>query len=47
MGSVNFSPIDIPEKMFENKENVSFDRSKLDFDCPKKRLMTRAVVKML
>ena len=31
LGSVNLSPIDIPENSFETKENVSFDPSKLDF----------------
>lgn len=47
MGSVNLSPIDIPEKTLETKENVSFDPSKLDFDSPEKEVMTRAVEKML
>ena len=47
MGSVNLSPIDIPEKTLETKENVSFDPSKLDFDSPEKEVMNRAVEKML
>ena len=47
MGSVNLSPIDIPEKTLETKENVSFDPSKLNFDSPEKEVMTRAVEKML
>ena len=47
MGSVNLSPIDIPEKTLETKENVSFDPSKLDFDSPEKEVMTGAVEKML
>ena len=47
MGSVNLSPIDIPEKTLETEENVSFGPSKLDFDSPEKEVMTRAVVKML
>ena len=47
MGSVNLLPIDIPEKKFEAKENVSFNPSKLDFDYPEKEVMTRAVMKML
>ena len=46
MGSVNLSPIDIPEKTLETKEKVSFDPSKLDFDSPEKEAMTRAVEKM-
>lgn len=47
MGSVNLSPIDIPEKTLETEENVLFGPSKLDFDSPEKEVMTRAVVKML
>lgn len=44
--SMNLSPIDIPERNVPAKENVLFDPSKLDFDCPEK-VMTRAVVKVL
>ena len=47
LGSVNLSLIDIPVNTFETKENVSFDPSKLDFACPEKEVMSRAVVKML
>ena len=47
LGSVNLSPIHIPENSFETKENVSFDQSKLDFICQEKEIMTGAVVKML
>ena len=47
LGSVNLSLIDIPVNTFETKENVSFNPSKLDFACPEKEVMSRAVVKML
>ena len=47
LGSANLCPINIPEKSFETKENVSFDPSKLDFNCQEKDIMTEAVVKML
>ena len=47
MESVNLSPIDISEKKFEVEENVSFDPLKLNFECPEKEKIARAVVKML
>ena len=47
LGSVNLSPIDIPENSFETRSNISFDPSKLDIYCPEKQVMTDAVVKML
>ena len=41
------SPIGIPEKPFETKDNALFDPSKLDIYCTeKKKIMTEAVVKM-
>ena len=46
-GSINLLPIDIPEKTFEVEDNVQFDPSKLDYDCPEKEKITKAVVKML
>ena len=46
MGSVNLSPIDILEKNFD-AEDVSFDQSKLDFECEEKQKISRTVVKML
>ena len=47
MGSINLLPIDIPEKRFEVEDNVHFDPSKLDYECPEKKKITQAVVKML
>ena len=47
MGSAHLSPIDISEKTFEIEENVSFDPSKLNFECPEKEKIAKAVVKML
>lgn len=47
MTYVNLSPIDIPEKTFETKNNVLFDPSKLDIYCPFIKIMTEAVVEML
>ena len=47
MGSVNLSPTDIPENTFEIEDNVQFDSSKLDYECPEKEKITQAVVKML
>ena len=47
MGSVNLSPIDIPEEIFEVEENIQFDPSKLGYSCLKKEKITRAEVKML
>ena len=46
-GSINLLRIDIPEKTFEVQDNVQFDPSKLDYDCPEKGKITKAVVKML
>ena len=46
-GSINLLPIDIPEKTFEVEDNVQFDPSKLDYDCPEREKITKAVVKML
>lgn len=47
LGSVNLSPIDIPENSFETDSNISFNPSKLDIDCQEKKIMSMAVVKML
>ena len=47
MGPINLLPIDIPEKTFEVEDNVQFDPSKLDYECPEKEKITGAVVKML
>ena len=47
LGSVNLSPIDIPENSFETESNISFNPSKLDIDCQEKKIMSMAVVKML
>ena len=47
MGSVHLSPIGISEKTFEVEENVLFDPLKLDFVCPEKEKIAKAVVKML
>ena len=47
MGFINLLPIDIPEKTFEAEDNVQSDPSKLDYECPEKEKITRAVVKML
>ena len=47
MGSVNLSSIDISEKKIEVEENVLFDPLKLNFECPEKEKIARAVVKML
>ena len=44
MGSVNLSPIDISEKTLEVEDGVQFDNSKLDYECPEKENITRAVV---
>ena len=46
-GSINLLPIDIPEKRFEVEDNVQFDTSKLDYECPEKEKITQAVIKML
>ena len=45
MGSVNFFPIDIPEKSFEVEGNVEFGPSKFDFNNPEKEKMKEAVLK--
>ena len=47
MGSINLTPIDIPENTFEVEYNVQFDPSKLDYECKKKEKITKAAVKML
>ena len=47
MGSVNLSSIDVLENTFETENNVIFDPSKLDTNCPEKDVMTQAVVRML
>ena len=47
VGSVNLSPIDMLEKTFVVEENISFDPLKLDFECPEKEKIAKAVVKML
>ena len=47
LGSVNLSPIHIPETAFKTNENNSFGPSKLDFSCQEKEIITSAVVKML
>lgn len=47
MGSVNLSPVDIPENSFEAENNIAFDPSKLDFSCQEKKVMSTVVAKML
>ena len=47
MGSVNLTPIDIPENTVEVEDNVQFDPSKLDYEFLEKEKITKAVVKML
>ena len=47
LGSVNISPIDVPENTFETENNVALDPSKLDMNCPEKEVMTQAVVRIL
>ena len=47
MGSVNLSPIDVPENTFETENNVALDPSKLDMNCPEKEVMTQAAVRIL
>ena len=47
LGSVNLSPIDVPENTFETENNVALDPSKLDMNCPEKEVMTQAVVRIL
>ena len=47
MGSVNLTPIDIPENTFEVEDNVQLDLSKLDYECKEKEKITKSVVKML
>ena len=39
--------INLSETAFETKQNVSFDPSKLEFNCQEKEIMTGAVAKML
>ena len=45
-GFINLLSIDIPEKTFEVEDNVQFDPLKLDYNCPEKEKITKAVVKM-
>ena len=47
MNSVNLMPTDIPEKTFEVKHNTALDPSKLDMNCDEKKLMSKAVLKLL
>ena len=47
MGSVNFTPIVIPENTFEVEDNVQFSPSKLDYEGKEKEKNTKAMVKML
>ena len=47
VGSVHLSPIDMLEKTFVVEENISFDPLKLDFECPEKEKIAKAVLKML
>ena len=47
MGSINLTPIDIPENTFEVEDNVQFDPSKLYYECKKKEKITKGVVKIL
>ena len=43
MGSINLLPIDVTDV----EDNIQFDPSKLDYECPEKEKITRAAVKML
>ena len=36
LGSLNASPIDIPENSFETENDISFDILKLDVHCQEK-----------
>lgn len=47
MNSANLTLIYIPEKIFEVKDNITFDPPMLDINCEEKKLMTEAIVKML
>ena len=47
MNSANLTLIYIPEKVFEVKDNITFDPPMLDINCEEKKLMTEAIVKML
>ena len=47
MESVQLSPIDINENTFEVEEGIKFGHSKLDYECPEKEKIIKAVVKML
>lgn len=47
MNSANLTLIYIPEKIFEVKDNITFDPPMLDINCEEKNLMTEAIVKML
>ena len=47
LGSVSLSPIDLAESSFETEDAISYDPSKLHSFCPEKKVMNKAVVKML
>ena len=47
MNSANLTLIYIPEKIFEVKDNITFDPPMLDINCEEKKLITEAIVKML
>ena len=47
LGSLNASPIDIPENSFETENDISFDILKLDVHCQEKDIIFKAVVKIL
>ena len=42
MGSVHFSPIGIPAKTFQRKDNVAFDPSKLVINCQEKEKISQS-----
>ena len=46
IGSVNLSPIDIKESMFETENSLPFNPAELDLLCHEERIMTEAVVKV-
>ena len=45
--SVNLTPIDVNVNTFETENNVVFDPSILDTNCPEKEVMTQAVARMV
>ena len=47
MGSVNLTPIDLVETLFEAENGIAFNLAKLDITCDEKKVMTNAMVKML